>query len=179
MESGNGKSFDTGDQAAEAIDRFEEAIRTNPYQGAIAALYAEGKALEFMADLLAAKGSGAEPTSTEQPADHRCALAARDILRANLADPPTIADLARRVGLSQRRLNEAFRAVFGAGPYRCLTDWRLSQARHLLENTDLSVKEIAHTMGYTHLSSFSHAYRRRFGTRPSHRAAATNRPEHG
>lgn len=159
-------------RTTEAIDRFKEAIRHNPYQGAVAVLYAEGKALEFVAAVLAVIDSGTEPAPTDQPDDHRCALAARDILKENLASPPSIAELAQRVGLSQRRLNDVFRTLFGAGPFQCLTEWRLDEARHLLETTDLTVKEVAYAMGYTHLSSFSHAYLRHFGTRPSHRNAS-------
>lgn len=155
------------ERTAEAIDRFREAVRHNPYQGAMAALYAEGKALEFVAAVLAAIGGETKPAPTDQPEDHRSALAARDILKENLASPPPIAELAQRVGLSQRRLSDAFRTLFGASPFQCLTEWRLDQARHLLEATDLPVKEVSYAMGYAHLSSFSHAYLRRFGVRPS------------
>ena len=94
-------------------------------------------------------------------------MAARAVIMAHLADPPRIGEIARRVGLSQRRLNEVFREIFGASPMQCLVRWRLEMARDLLATGDLSVKQVAHCVGYAHVSNFSLAFTRHFGHPPS------------
>ncbi len=84
----------------------------------------------------------------------RQAYTARDIIMADLGNPPRIADLAEMVGLSQRRLNEAFRLVFDASPVQCLMHWRLDMAYRLLATGELTVKQVAHRAGYAHVKQF-------------------------
>lgn len=153
---------------AEALSDAAEQIRTAPVRGAMAPLYVQGVVLEVMARLLdLINRDDSELAAPPQTEEHRSVGTARTILMSNLTNPPTMEDLARQVGLSQRRLNEVFRQTFGVAPYQCLKNWRLDQARLLLERGDMAVKQIAHQMGYAHVSSFTHAYTRRFGTPPS------------
>jgi len=133
----------------------------------MATLYVQGKVLELMADVLGSLGGGTPLGAEAPPPDQQRGITARDILMADLANPPSIEDLAVQVGVSHRRLNEIFQAMYGAAPYHCLTQWRLEEARVLLVRGDLSVKEVAHMLGYAHVSSFSHAFTRHFGEAPS------------
>jgi transcriptional regulator GlxA family with amidase domain len=48
-----------------------------------------------------------------------------------------------------------------------LTEQRLLRAAHLLQHSYLSVKEITHTVGYEHMSSFTRAFERRFRDAPT------------
>lgn len=150
--------------------RIADQIKSNPYQGPMASVYLEGKAFELLADILNLLGDATELASPTLRA-RRQAFAARDIMMADLANPPRIENVARQVGLSQRSLNELFRELFGAPPLQCLTQWRLEEARSLLARSDLMVKQVAYIMGYAHVSSFSQAYARHFGEPPSRRAA--------
>jgi len=151
------------------MQRILQQIRTNPYQGAMAGLYVEGKIYEMLAEALTGIEDQADSAGRIRSRERRAALAARDRLMADLANPPSIEDLARESGLPQRRLNALFLELFGATPFQCLTRWRLDQARGLLAEGALSVKQIAHLMGYAHVSSFTHAFTRRFGTPPVRR----------
>ena len=157
-------------QTADALSLAIRQIHHIPVQEALASLHVRGVILELMARLLVLME--VERQVSPPPADeHPCAGTARAILMDNLANPPSIEDLARQVGLSQRRLNEVFRQAFGAAPSQCLKTWRLEQARRLLARGDLSVKQVAHRMGYAHVSSFTHAYTRCFSTPPSQEVA--------
>ena len=149
------------------LRRILQQIRTNPYRGAMAGLYAEGKVHEMLAEALTEIEGEAETVGRLQSRDRRAALAARDRLMADLSNPPSIEELARECGIAQRRLNGLFLELFGATPFQCLTRWRLDQACGLLAEGALSVKRIAHLMGYAHVSSFTHAYTRRFGVPPT------------
>ncbi|MQT14685.1 helix-turn-helix transcriptional regulator [Segnochrobactrum spirostomi] len=144
---------------------LSEQICNHPYQGVMQALFLEAKAFEMLAEILRLLND------TDPPYDRgrgrRAALAAREIFMANLADPPRIVDVARQVGLSHRRLNEVFRDVFGASPLQCLVRWRLDLAQHLLATGGMSVKQVAHQIGYAHASNFSLAFTRRFGHPPT------------
>lgn len=150
-----------------AMSRALQQMRTNPYQGAMAALYIEAKILELLAEIFSELDDYGRPSDRASSRGRRAAMAARDLLMSDLSNPPSMEDLARHVGLTQRRLSELFRETFGATPFQCLARWRLDQARHLLISGELSVKQVAHLMGYAHISSFSHAYSRRFGTTPT------------
>ena len=147
--------------------RILAQIRTNPYSGAMATLYVEAKIFEMLAEAFTEIAGQAESAHRTERRSRRAALIARDILMSDLGNPPSMEELARNTGLSLHRLNELFRDMFGATPFQCLTQWRLDQARLLLLQGGLSVKQVAHLMGYAHVSSFSHAYARRFGTPPT------------
>ena len=148
------------------LRRLAVEIRQNPYQGAMATLYAEGKLFELLAETFTILGAQEEPQARINGRDRKAAMAAYDMIRENLTAPLQIEDVARQVGLSQRRLSDLFRELFGASPFQCLTRWRLEEARDLIDRGELSVKQIAYSMGYAHVSSFSQAYARQFGHPP-------------
>jgi transcriptional regulator GlxA family with amidase domain len=65
----------------------------------------------------------------------------------HLADPLTIADLARHAGWAPRTLARHFTEQTGMAPLRWLTAARIREARRLLEATDLPVEVIAARCG--------------------------------
>jgi AraC-like DNA-binding protein len=151
------------------LRRIADDIGKNPYQGGMAALYAEGKLYELLAETFTILGAQDEPHARISRRDHNAAMFAYDLIRGNLTAPLPIDDVARQVGLSQRRLAELFHEFFGASPFQCLTQWRLEAARDLLDQGELSVKQVAYAMGYAHVSSFSQAFVRQFGYPPRSR----------
>jgi AraC-like DNA-binding protein len=79
----------------------------------------------------------------------------------------TIRDLARQLRLSPSYLQRLFKHETGLLLGEWLTEQRLLRAAHLLEHSYLSVKEITHTVGYEHVSSFTRAFERRFRHAPT------------
>jgi AraC-like DNA-binding protein len=79
----------------------------------------------------------------------------------------TIRDLAREFSLSPSYLQRLFKHQTGVSIGGWLNVHRLRKAAHLLENSYMSVKEIAHTVGYEHASSFIRAFERRFAQAPA------------
>lgn len=94
---------------------------------------------------------------------------AEDFIRANFAQPLTMADIADSAGVSVRRLQIVFRSVAGCTPRSALNLARMEAAHDLLNTTDedLSVTQIAYDCGFSHLSRFAAAYRARYGQSPS------------
>ncbi len=68
--------------------------------------------------------------------------------QANLGEPITIADLAKRAAMSKRSFARRFLAALGTTPYRWITRQRLQLAQRLLETTNLSVEAIAEASGF-------------------------------
>lgn len=82
----------------------------------------------------------------------------------------TVADLARRVGVSSRGLQAAFARHVGVSPMAYLRRVRLQRAHADLcaaDSGQASVTDIALRWGFTHHGRFAAAYRQRYGRTPS------------
>ena len=78
----------------------------------------------------------------------------------------SIRDLALKVSLSPAHLQRLFKQQTGTQLGAFLAERRLQKAAQLLTISNLSIKEIAHTVGYRHHSSFVRAFQRRFAKVP-------------
>jgi AraC-like DNA-binding protein len=79
----------------------------------------------------------------------------------------TIDDLAKRVAYSRSTLDERFRRLLGRAPMQYLGEWRLQVAANLLQETKLSVAEVAHRVGYESEEAFNRAFKRTMGSPPA------------
>jgi transcriptional regulator GlxA family with amidase domain len=78
----------------------------------------------------------------------------------------SIRDLASEVSLSPAHLQRLFKQHTGIQLGSLVTEIRLQKAAGLLTMSNLSIKEIAHAVGYRHHSSFVRAFQRRFALAP-------------
>jgi AraC-like DNA-binding protein len=92
----------------------------------------------------------------------------RKILEMAESESLTIRDLAVEFHLSPSYLQRLFKHQTGVGMGEWLIELRLQRAAHLLLTSFKSVKEIAHSVGYEHASSFIRAFERRFARPPAH-----------
>ena len=79
---------------------------------------------------------------------------------------PTVAELARLCGISSRHLHRQFLALTGKTISKYIENFWIEQAKELLVQHDLSIKEIAQRCGFSHANSFSRAFRRVSGLSP-------------
>lgn len=93
-----------------------------------------------------------------------------DVVRRRLerdyAEKITLASLAEGAHVSPSHLSHLFRAITGISPIAYLHTVRLSEAKRLLETTDLSVQEIVYRCGFSDESNFARTFRRRTGLTP-------------
>jgi AraC-like DNA-binding protein len=89
------------------------------------------------------------------------------LLHRKPAQPWTIADLAREVGLSRSVLAERFRHYLGEPPMSYLTRWRLQLGAQLLKSSSRSVAEIAAEVGYESEAAFNRAFKREYRLPPA------------
>ncbi len=92
---------------------------------------------------------------------------ALSLLRRRVAEPWTVDDLARQVGLSRSVLADRFTRMVGEAPMHYLARWRLQVAAHDLRHTDAPLAHIAHGVGYESEAAFNRAFKREFGAPPA------------
>ena len=83
-----------------------------------------------------------------------------------IEDPISPATLAKEVGMSTRQLERLFRRYLSRSPKRYYMELRLSKARNLLMQTDMSVINVALACGFASPSHFSKCYRSHYDTTP-------------
>lgn len=105
--------------------------------------------------------------------DHQQYLSARDKqqiclakerLLSDLSAAPTIAELAKTIGINQCKLKKGFKSCFGKSIYACFQEARMRRAMSLLKRHN--VTETAVALGYSNISHFSTAFRKQYGMLP-------------
>lgn len=146
-----------------------QQILNCPYQGSIQQIYLEGKALELIA-LQSAQFLNSCKTERKsyrlKPSDIERVHQARELVTHQLENPPSLLDLARLVGLNDCTLKRGFRQVFGTTVFGYVRQQRLTKARQLLLDREMSVAEVACIVGYSHPGHFAAAFKREFGVSP-------------
>ncbi|MBD8120423.1 GlxA family transcriptional regulator [Pseudomonas lutea] len=89
------------------------------------------------------------------------------LMDANLEEPLELEQLAVYGGRSRRQMERLFKEQLGTTPQRYYLELRITEARRLLQHTDLSQTEVAVACGFVSPSHFSKCYSTYFGYRPS------------
>ena len=84
----------------------------------------------------------------------------------HLARPLTVDELAARSLMSPRSFARHFKAATGTTPHAWLLGQRIALAQERLEQTDLSVDEVADRCGFGAATTLRHHFGRRVGTSP-------------
>lgn len=135
-------------------------------RGPLRTIFMEGVALQLLAMQAAAAQGRRRSMRRLAPKDRRAIEDARSLLFADKANPPTLGALAAKVGLSVKALNAGFRRLYGGTVFEVLRNERLEDARLALATGDVTIKEIAHRMGYAHATNFTAAFARRYAMTP-------------
>ncbi|TCK67724.1 AraC family transcriptional regulator [Winogradskyella wandonensis] len=91
---------------------------------------------------------------------------AKDIIIAQMAEPPTLQELADQIDLSLKKLKEGFKQIYGDTVYGFLFDYKMEVARKLLESGNYNVNEVGLKVGYSTASHFIAAFKKKYGTTP-------------
>jgi len=135
--------------------------------GKCSRIYLEGKALELI---------GMQVMKMESPEKVRSsALSQREIeqvraiqneLKEKFDCPPTMAELSGSHMMSISKIQTGFQELYGMTVFAFLKEYKLRKARMFFENGDMNVSEVAWALGYTNLSHFSAAFKKRYGVLP-------------
>lgn len=169
--SGNGYLYQSA--ITPAMREIMQQIIECPFRGITRKLYFESKALELLSlqlhQVCHCTPPGHSP-SRMHPHEKKQIEEVRDLIENNLDTPPSLAELAKRAGMSHPKLNRCFKQVYGMTVFQYLRTERLNRARVMLQDQGYSVTETALKVGYDSVSHFSQIYKKQFGASPSQTA---------
>lgn len=88
------------------------------------------------------------------------------LIHADVRTRWTVAELARRAGMSRSAFAARFSERLGCAPMEYLSGWRMTLAQDALCRGGTSLERLAEETGYESASAFSTAFRRRIGCSP-------------
>jgi AraC-like DNA-binding protein len=78
----------------------------------------------------------------------------------------TVIDVAKYLGINRSYFTSSFKKEMGIGPSQYLTDLKMKQAYKMLKNSKVTITEIALSIGYSDLYSFSRAFKSYYDLSP-------------
>ena len=86
----------------------------------------------------------------------------------HMSDPDfKVESLSTAMNMAERTLQRNLKAMTNQTPQELIRSMRLNRARDLLENSNLSVSEVAFQVGYLEPTNFSRSFKKQFGFSPS------------
>jgi AraC family transcriptional regulator, transcriptional activator of the genes for pyochelin and ferripyochelin receptors len=141
-----------------------QKIFSTSYSGNARLLFLKSQVNELLAHFFALLSAEKDSIAV---ADSDKLYQAQEIITKNIAKPPSLTELSKLIGLNNNKLKKNFKEMFGLPVFKYLQEERLKKAYELLCHNELSVQETAWYVGYESLSSFSNAFHKKFGLRPT------------
>ena len=143
-------------------------LEVSQMMGNASPMYLEAKVTECLS-LFMRETEGKEPVNAKIVgfSDRDRIYQARDIICSEYLNPPSLHDLALRVGTNECTLKAGFKEAFRTTVFNYLFDYRMNIAIHYLLDTNKSIGEVAGLVGYEHQAHFCTAFKRKFNVTPS------------
>ena len=143
-------------------------LEVSQMMGNASPMYLEAKLTECLS-LFMRETEGKEPVNAKIVgfSDRDKIYQARDIICSEYLNPPSLHDLALRVGTNECTLKAGFKEAFRTTVFNYLFDYRMNIAIHYLLDTNKSIGEVAGLVGYEHQAHFCTAFKRKFNVTPS------------
>lgn len=132
-------------------------------------LYLEGRAVEIVAETIAAVMQADRDAGESSLLTHREQIRlqrARDAIVADPGRPLSVEAIARGAGVSASGLQRLFRLAEGCSVFEYVRLARLERAHALLRAGGISVQEASAVAGYASPANFATAFKRRYGMTP-------------
>ncbi len=126
----------------------------------------------FIAELMQ-EARDAEPHAASSSSQY--VINAIKYIQFNYFHDVSIDDIAKAVGVSRSHLYRVFMANVGQSPIDYLTNYRISEACYLLKNSQLSIAEIAVSVGFFDQFYFSRVFKKAKGVPPSRYLASISK----
>jgi AraC-like DNA-binding protein len=170
-ENGNERLISSLSRALEAVDLQDERYSADDLRLAIAI-----RLLDLKSGAVGPANSGGVPPNRREIRELQKWRLKRVIeyVDARLATRITLADMAAVAGLSRMHFASQFRMATGLRPHQFLLRRRVQRAEGLLQNTTMSIVEIALTVGFQTQAHLTTVFKRFMGCTPG-RWRALNR----
>ena len=105
---------------------------------------------------------------TITPLNEKFVKSALKIVEDNIANSDfTVEMLAQQIGMSRSALYKKIMAVTGLGPAEFIRTVRIKRGKALLERSQMQITEIAYSVGFNSLKSFTMNFKAEYGLTPS------------
>ena len=106
-------------------------------------------------------------TSCTAPADNQYIQSAIQIMHSEYPSPLNMDDICQQLGISYSYFSRLFKEEMGESPFRYYLAMRLENARYMLQNSRMKIKDIAEETGFSDSLYFSRLFRKWYGQSPS------------
>jgi AraC family transcriptional regulator, transcriptional activator of pobA len=113
------------------------------------------------------QAGGAEPLPGRSAAAQKLVARYSTLLERDFRSRMAVADFAAALGVTPTHLSRACRTTCGRSAHMLLEDRLLFEARRLLTETRLPIKDVASHLGYTSAGYFTRAFQKAAGMTPS------------
>jgi AraC-like DNA-binding protein len=147
------------------------ASMSSEFVGSLKILHAHSKVLEYLCLLTAyglAQTTKQLPTSPRNRRKREKMAELHAYLIQLEGRIPTLEVIGSRFDRSARWLNDDFAKAYGQTIYAFLVDHRLKEAHSALIVGDVPIKTISERMGYSNVSNFTCAFKKKFGYPPGY-----------
>jgi AraC-like DNA-binding protein len=161
-----------------SIMRAVVDIVNTRYLGRLRHTYVKAKATELLCEVVYLLTHESELMTSDLRLswrDKRQLDKARQTIREDCVNAPTISELSRQLGLNQRKLKMGFKQLFGTPVFQYTQNLRLEKALQLLQTGDYSIREVADAVGYGYAKNFTTAFKKRYGVSPKVARKSFNR----
>jgi len=104
--------------------------------------------------------------SSDHPQPHRISDSFLNLVELHLQNHWTVAEYAKRIGVSRDRLNVAVRRSLGVSPHLHLQRRLIEEAKALLVSSNLQVAEIGYKLGFSDAAYFNRFFQRHLDMPP-------------
>jgi AraC-like DNA-binding protein len=144
------------------LECFNEILDEVRNQRPLYQIKASSCILSLIAQILAFERRKAQPGHSEQLVEK-----ARFLMEENIYDDIDLNSIAERLDVSTSHLNEVFKTYTAMTPYQYYIHIKMHLAKSLLEQGELSVKEISFRLGFQDQYHFSRLFKSKTGIAPS------------
>ncbi|CAL1517542.1 helix-turn-helix transcriptional regulator [Chitinophaga sp. MM2321] len=108
----------------------------------------------------------ATPLKPVNKADIDTLFVIRTTILTDLSKPPHLPEISKMAGMSETKMKELFKQVFGDTLYNYYQKARMEEAAYLLRQGGYSVSEAGYQLGFSNLSHFSRLFEKHYGMKP-------------
>jgi AraC-like DNA-binding protein len=123
---------------------------------------ASSHVLTLIAEILAHERKAAQHSHSELLVEK-----AKFLMEENIFGDLNVNRMGESVGVSVSHLNSVFKSYTGMTPYQYFISIKIRRAKELLENRDLTIKEVAFRLGFGDQYYFSRLFKNKTGVSPS------------
>ncbi len=135
-------------------------------------LYVEGLSLAFIGRLEQRGSLTSAPAAARGSLSTALQQRLRTLIAENLGGELSVARLAKEACMSTDHFSHCFKRAFGMPPHRYIQQQRVAAAEHLLQRRELSIAQVAASVGFASQSHFTQVFRQQTGMTPAQRKHA-------